>query len=41
MIKNTKTALLLLTASLALAAPGFAQAPSEAQREAIKSNCRK
>src|SRR5262249_22661493 len=35
-----KTASLLLAASFMLATGAFAQAPSEAQREAIKSNCR-
>src|ERR1700741_743513 len=39
MIQNMRTAL-LLAATFALAAPALAQAPSEAQREAIKSNCR-
>jgi len=39
MIQNMKTAL-LLAATFAIAAPAFAQAPSEAQRAAIKSNCR-
>ena len=39
MIQNTKTAL-LLAATFAIAAPALAQAPSEAQRAAIKSNCR-
>jgi outer membrane biosynthesis protein TonB len=40
MTQVTKTASLLLAATFALATPAFAQAPSEAQREAIKSNCR-
>jgi hypothetical protein len=40
MTQVTKTASLLLAATLALATGAFAQAPSEAQREAIKSNCR-
>jgi hypothetical protein len=39
MIQNTRTAL-LLAATIVISAPAFAQAPSEAQREAIKSNCR-
>jgi hypothetical protein len=39
MIQNMKTAL-LLAATFAIAAPALAQAPSEAQRAAIKSNCR-
>jgi hypothetical protein len=39
MMRNMKTAL-LLAATFALAAPALAQAPSEAQRAAIKSNCR-
>jgi hypothetical protein len=39
MIQN-KRSLLLLAAIFAMSAPAFAQAPSEAQREAIKSNCR-
>lgn len=39
MIQN-RTALLLLAAIFAIATPASAQAPSEAQREAIKSNCR-
>src|SRR6201990_3710151 len=30
----------VLALGIALATPAFAQAPSEAQREAIKSNCR-
>jgi hypothetical protein len=34
------TTALLVAAAFALATPAFAQAPSEAQREAIKSNCR-
>jgi outer membrane biosynthesis protein TonB len=37
---RTTTTALLLTATFALATPAFAQAPSEAQREAIKSSCR-
>jgi outer membrane biosynthesis protein TonB len=37
---RTTTTVLLLTATFALATPAFAQAPSEAQREAIKSSCR-
>src|ERR1700759_3463214 len=40
MTQVTKTASLLLAATFALATQAFAQAPSEAQREAIKSNCR-
>jgi hypothetical protein len=40
MIKITTTASLLLAATFALATQALAQAPSEAQREAIKSNCR-
>jgi hypothetical protein len=40
MVQNTKTALLLLAASFAISTPAFPQAPSEAQRAAIKSNCR-
>jgi outer membrane biosynthesis protein TonB len=40
MTKLTTTASLLLAAAFALATQAFAQAPSEAQREAIKSNCR-
>jgi hypothetical protein len=40
MIQNTRTTLLLLAAAFALSTPAFSQAPSEAQREAIKSNCR-
>ena len=40
MTQVTKTASLLLAATFALATGAFAQAPSEAQREAIKSNCR-
>jgi hypothetical protein len=39
MIQN-KCSLLLLVATLAMSTAAFAQAPSEAQREAIKSNCR-
>src|ERR1700757_3469262 len=39
MIKTTTTAL-LFAATFAFASPAFAQAPSEAQREGIKSNCR-
>ena len=39
MMKTTTTAL-LFAATFAFAIPAFAQAPSEAQREAIKSNCR-
>jgi hypothetical protein len=39
MIQTMKT-MLLLAATFTLASPAFAQAPSEAQREAIKSNCR-
>ena len=39
MIQNMKTAL-LLAATFAVAAPALGQAPSEAQRAAIKSNCR-
>src|SRR5580692_11301143 len=37
---RTTTTVLLVAATFALATPAFAQAPSEAQREAIKSNCR-
>ena len=40
MTRTTTTASLLLAATFALATQAFAQAPSEAQREAIKSNCR-
>jgi hypothetical protein len=40
MIQNTRTTLLLLAATFAISTPAFSQAPSEAQREAIKSNCR-
>jgi hypothetical protein len=40
MTRTTTTASLLLAATFALAAQAFAQAPSEAQRAAIKSNCR-
>jgi hypothetical protein len=40
MIQNNKTALLLMIATFAISTPAFSQAPSEAQREAIKSNCR-
>jgi hypothetical protein len=40
MTKMTKTASLLLAATFALATQAYAQGPSEAQREAIKSNCR-
>ena len=40
MTQVTKTAALLLAATFAFAIPALAQAPSEAQREAIKSNCR-
>jgi Cysteine rich repeat len=40
MIQNTKTALMVLAASFTMSTAGFSQAPSEAQREAIKSNCR-
>jgi len=36
----TRTASLLLAATFAIASQAYAQAPSEAQREAIKSNCR-
>jgi hypothetical protein len=39
MMQNKKTAL-LLAATFAISTTAFAQAPSEAQREAIKSNCR-
>jgi hypothetical protein len=39
MIHSTRTAL-LLAATFAISASAFAQAPSEAQRAAIKSNCR-
>src|SRR5690349_7951216 len=39
MKQNIKTALLLAT-TFAISTTAFAQAPSEAQREAIKSNCR-
>ena len=37
---QTKCSLLLLAATLAMSSAAFAQAPSEAQRAAIKSNCR-
>src|SRR5215469_16811960 len=40
MIQTIKTASLLLAATFAISTTAFAQAPSEAQREAIKSNCR-
>jgi outer membrane biosynthesis protein TonB len=40
MTQVTKTASLLLAATFAFATGAFAQGPSEAQREAIKSNCR-
>jgi hypothetical protein len=40
MIQNNTSALLLLAATFAIATPAFSQAPSEAQREAIKSSCR-
>jgi hypothetical protein len=40
MIQNTRTTLLLLAATFAISTPAFSQAPSEAQREAIKSDCR-
>ena len=40
MTHMTKTASLLLAAIFAIASQAYAQAPSEAQREAIKSNCR-
>src|ERR1700746_1823424 len=40
MTKNTTTEPLLLAAAFAFATSAFAQAPSEAQRAAIKSNCR-
>jgi hypothetical protein len=40
MTRTTITASLLLAAAFALTTQAFAQAPSEAQREAIKSNCR-
>src|ERR1700744_4085248 len=40
MTQVTKTASLLLAATFALATQALAQAPSEAQRAAIKSNCR-
>src|SRR6201995_4534266 len=40
MTQVTKTTALLLAATFALATSAFAQAPSEAQRAAIKSNCR-
>jgi hypothetical protein len=39
MIQNMKTAL-LFAATFAIATPALAQAPSDAQRAAIKSNCR-
>src|SRR5439155_1670014 len=39
MIQCTRTAL-LLAATFAISTPAFSQAPSEAQREAIKSDCR-
>ena len=35
-----KTLALLLAATFALAAPAFAQAPTQAQRDAVKSKCR-
>ena len=37
---QTKKTVLALTATLVMSTVAFAQAPSEAQREAIKSNCR-
>lgn len=40
MTQNAKTALLLLAAAFALSTPAFSQAPSQAQRDAIKSKCR-
>ena len=40
MTRTTTTASLLLAATFALATQAYAQAPSEAQRAAIKSNCR-
>jgi outer membrane biosynthesis protein TonB len=40
MTKTTTTASLLLAAAFALTTQAFGQAPSEAQRTAIKSNCR-
>jgi hypothetical protein len=40
MTRTTTTASLLLAATFAFATQALAQAPSEAQREAIKSNCR-
>src|SRR6201997_5546193 len=40
MTQVTKTAALLLAATFALATQAYAQGPSEAQRAAIKSNCR-
>jgi outer membrane biosynthesis protein TonB len=40
MIRTTITASLLLAATFALTSQALAQAPSEAQREAIKSSCR-
>jgi hypothetical protein len=40
MTRTTTTASLLLAAAFAFATQATAQAPSEAQREAIKSNCR-
>ena len=40
MTRMTITASLLLAAAFAFTSRAFAQAPSEAQREAIKSNCR-
>ena len=40
MTQVTKPASLLLAATFALATQAYAQGPSEAQREAIKSNCR-
>src|ERR1700759_2530679 len=40
MTQVTKTASLLLAATFALATQAYAQGPSEAQRAAIKSNCR-
>ncbi len=40
MTQVTKTAAFLIAATFAFATQAYAQAPSEAQREAIKSNCR-
>ncbi|HLZ03011.1 MAG TPA: hypothetical protein VKR55_12760 [Bradyrhizobium sp.] len=40
MTQNRQTALLVLAATFALSTPAFSQAPSQAQRDAIKSKCR-